>query len=244
MFVLYVAQIIFNYFCQITIYTTYTKITFSWQLWGPPTKQFCSKCQSPRVLLSSQSAWSIAAPSCIGSRPASLQTIRDGHPERQVSAPAALLSATKKWEPACIEKLRLLASRLQERTRHFKATRTNRPDHRPVETTPFFIQSGTTKVVLPIPATSSGPFKVYNEHSVWRAWSRSYGEMLVKMLQFWMMESVFDIWGSKGCPLEVCQMGIVLKFVGYWIVHKYFYWSDIILNTSSLITVLGSDKKK
>jgi hypothetical protein len=51
------------------------------ELWEPPTKQFCPKCQSPRVLPSSQSTWSIAAPNCIGSRSASRQSIRDGHSE-------------------------------------------------------------------------------------------------------------------------------------------------------------------
>jgi hypothetical protein len=49
-------------------------------MWEPPTKQFYhKKCQSPRVLPSRQSTWSIAAPSCIGSRPASRQSIREGH---------------------------------------------------------------------------------------------------------------------------------------------------------------------
>jgi hypothetical protein len=48
-------------------------------MWEPPTKQFYPKRQSPRVLPSSQSTWSIAAPSRIGSRSASRQSIKDGH---------------------------------------------------------------------------------------------------------------------------------------------------------------------
>jgi hypothetical protein len=54
-----------------------------------PTKQFYPKCQSARVLPSSQSAWSIAALSCIGSRPASRQTIIDGHSERKAVSDSA-----------------------------------------------------------------------------------------------------------------------------------------------------------
>jgi hypothetical protein len=125
-------------------------------LWEPSTKQFYPKCQSLRVLPSSQSAWSIAAPSCIGSCPASQQSIRNGHAEHQaVSGFSA------------------------ERSCRVKATRTNRPCRRLVETAWFFIQSGTallsipsstTKaVILPVPATIGGPFKVYHGHSVWRA---------------------------------------------------------------------------
>jgi hypothetical protein len=38
-----------------------------------PQSSFTPNCQSPRVLASSQSTWSITAPSCIGSRPASRQ---------------------------------------------------------------------------------------------------------------------------------------------------------------------------
>jgi hypothetical protein len=51
--------------------------------WEPRTKQFYPKCQSPTVLPSSQSTCRIAAPSCIGSRPTSRQSIRDARPERQ-----------------------------------------------------------------------------------------------------------------------------------------------------------------
>jgi hypothetical protein len=50
---------------------------------SPSTKEFYPKCQSARVLPSSQSTWRIAAPSCIGTRPASRQSIRDARPERQ-----------------------------------------------------------------------------------------------------------------------------------------------------------------
>jgi hypothetical protein len=34
-------------------------------VWEPPTKQFYPKCQSPRVLPSSQSTWRIAAPTAL-----------------------------------------------------------------------------------------------------------------------------------------------------------------------------------
>jgi hypothetical protein len=53
-------------------------------VWEPPSKQFYPKRQSPSVLPSSQSACSIAVPSCIGSRLASQQSIRDGHPEHRL----------------------------------------------------------------------------------------------------------------------------------------------------------------
>jgi hypothetical protein len=57
---------------------------------GTSHKAVYPKCQSPRVLPSSRSTWRIAVPSCIGSRPASRQSIRDGHPELQaVGDPAA-----------------------------------------------------------------------------------------------------------------------------------------------------------
>jgi hypothetical protein len=93
-------------------------------VWEPPTKQFYPKRQSPRVLPSSHSAWSIAAPSCTGSRPASRQSIRDGHPERQaVSDPA----------------LSPLVPPTARRSRYVTATKMNRPDRRPVEIAPLFI---------------------------------------------------------------------------------------------------------
>jgi hypothetical protein len=128
----------------------------------PPTKQFYPKCQSPTVLPSSQSTWRITAPSCIGSRPASRQSIRDALPERQCQWSSNTTQTVNKWETAASwsydSQPARLASRLRERTRRFKATRTNQPDHRPIETASRFIQSGTPKVViLPLPATSSGP---------------------------------------------------------------------------------------
>jgi hypothetical protein len=65
-----------------SLHTSIPKQHFPWGggvMREPPTKQFYPKCQSPRVLPSSQSTRSIAALSCIGSRPASRQSIRDGH---------------------------------------------------------------------------------------------------------------------------------------------------------------------
>jgi hypothetical protein len=48
-----------------------------------PQSSFTPNCQSPRVLPSSQSTCSIPVLSCIGSRPASQQSLRDSRPERQ-----------------------------------------------------------------------------------------------------------------------------------------------------------------
>jgi hypothetical protein len=43
----------------------------------------------------------------------------------------------------------------------------NRPDRRQVEIAPLFIPFSTaTALILPVSATSSGPFKDYHEHSV------------------------------------------------------------------------------
>jgi hypothetical protein len=47
-----------------------------------PKKQFYANCQSPRVLPSSKSTWSIAAQSYIALRLASWQSIIDGQTER------------------------------------------------------------------------------------------------------------------------------------------------------------------
>jgi hypothetical protein len=127
-------------------------------VWEPPTKQFYPKCQSPRVLPSRQSAWSIAAPRCIGSRPASRQSIRDGHPERSwarkgcptprytdwltVSRKVTLTltdwpsqwiqcnERVRTYIRTCIEKLRALASWLRERSRRVTATTARSPPGR------------------------------------------------------------------------------------------------------------------
>jgi hypothetical protein len=80
-------------------------------VWEPPTKQFYPKCQSPRVLPSSQSMLRIAAPSCIGSRPASRQRIRDAHPERQSEWSSNSTQRNIKWRHASIATLLLPASR-------------------------------------------------------------------------------------------------------------------------------------
>jgi hypothetical protein len=125
------------------------------EVWEPPTKQFYPKCQSPRFLPCSQSAWSIAAPSCIGS-----QSIRDGHPERQ-SQWLQCNERVRTYLRTCIKKLRALVSWLPERSRRVTATKTNRPAHRPVE----------TALALHSVQYSGSPFKVNHEHSVQRACS-------------------------------------------------------------------------
>jgi hypothetical protein len=140
-------------------------------LWEPPTKQFYPKWQSPRVLPSSQSA-----PSCIGSRPASRQSIRDGHPERQaVSDPAALLrqrtSENRPTSRSYDSQPAHYYRRLRERSRHGHQ---DEPAWSPPsrDRSLLFIPSSTvTVLILPVPATSGSPFKDYHEHLVWRVWS-------------------------------------------------------------------------
>jgi hypothetical protein len=56
--------------------------------------------------------------------------------------------------PTCIEKLRAPASRLRERSRHVMATKTNRPDRRPVKTAPLFRRSWSWLYQLPAAALS------------------------------------------------------------------------------------------
>jgi hypothetical protein len=153
----------------------------------PPTKQFHSKCQSSRDLLSSQSAWSIATPSCVGWRPASRQSIRDGHLERQAVSGASSTTRTRnKWEPACIEKLRVSASRLVLPTvraftsRHGHQARPAQPSRRASAALPSTngLHSVQCSDGLHLARTSyeQRPFQgLPQTFGVWRAWSHVIG---------------------------------------------------------------------
>jgi hypothetical protein len=115
--------------------------TLKMLVWEPPTKQFYAKCQSPRVLPSSQSTWSIAAPSCIGSRPASRQSIIDRQTERHSQWFSNTSQRNEQVTTGLHQEATALAGSLRERLRHVTATRTNRSAHRPVETASLFIPS-------------------------------------------------------------------------------------------------------
>jgi hypothetical protein len=112
-------------------------------VWKPPTKQFYAKCRFPRDLPSSQSAWSIAAPSYIASRPASRQSIRDGHPEHQSQWSSNTTQRNEQVTTGMHQEATALASWLRKRSRRVTATRTNRSAHRPLETASLLIPSST-----------------------------------------------------------------------------------------------------
>jgi hypothetical protein len=110
-------------------------------VWEPPTKQFYAKCQSPRVLLSCQSTRSIAAPSCIRSRPASRHSIIDGQTQLHSQWSSNTSQRNGQVTTGLHQEATALAGSLRESSRRVTATRTNRSAHRPVETASLFILS-------------------------------------------------------------------------------------------------------
>jgi hypothetical protein len=162
-------------------------------LWEPSTKQFYSKCQSSRDLPSSQSARSTAAPSCIGSCPASRQSVTDGHPERHtVSEFSSTTQTMNKCEPACSEQLRVSASLLvlprAFTSCHVTATKMDRPSHEPsfpallsmraspaLPAATVFIQSSTVMVFILLHTSyEQQPFQgLPRIFGVWGAWSHT-----------------------------------------------------------------------
>jgi hypothetical protein len=119
-------------------------------LWQPPTNQFYPECQSPRVLPSSQSTWRIAAPSCIGSRPASRQRIRDARPKRQSQWSSNSIQRNIKWQQDSIAKLlpRPAATQLTATALVSLHVHQDEPAvHRPAETATLFISSRATETI-------------------------------------------------------------------------------------------------
>jgi hypothetical protein len=97
-------------------------------MWEPPTKQFYPKCQSPRVLPSSQSTWSIAAPICIGSRPTSRQSIRDRQTKHHSQCVIEQLYSVERQATTTSQPASQLTT---ERSCRVMAIRTNRSAHHP-----------------------------------------------------------------------------------------------------------------